>query len=191
MQRIEEKELWFKFLAGEEKAYDKLFRTYFAGLVLYARSIIKEDAIAKDIAQDSFIKLWKHRAAINKGEAAKSYLYTVVRNACIDYINKQARWTTSVKNWQPQDQQIENGYDEQIVHAETMRIIFQAAENLPPVMREVFRLYYVEGKTYKEISELYGTKEDTIRKQRRRAIEILRKEVGLTITLSVVLSRIF
>lgn len=179
------------FLAGQEKAYDKLFRTYFAGLVLYAHNIIKEDAIAKDIAQDSFIKLWKHRAAIKKAEAAKSYLYTVVRNACIDYINKQARWTTSVKNWQPDSQQIENGYDEQIVHAETMRIIFQAAENLPPVMREVFRLYYVEGKTYKEISELYGTKEDTIRKQRRRAIEILRKEVGLTITLTVVLSRIF
>ena len=75
---------------GKEKTFDYFFRQYFAALCFFAQSIIHNEEDAKDIVQDCFIKLWDDDSALEeKADTVKSFLYTMVRNRCIDYVRKK------------------------------------------------------------------------------------------------------
>src|ERR1700759_2439708 len=74
---------------GEEETFDYFFRQYFAALSFFAQSIIRNQEDAKDIVQDCFLKLWEIDTVEEKVEATKSFLYTMVRNRCIDYVRRR------------------------------------------------------------------------------------------------------
>src|SRR6478672_8724061 len=74
---------------GKEKTFDYFFRQYFAALCFFAQSIIHNEEDTKDIVQDCFAKLWNDKAIKEKTDTVKSFLYTMVRNRCIDYVRKK------------------------------------------------------------------------------------------------------
>ena len=74
---------------GQEQSFDYFFRRYYAALCFFAQSIIHHTEDAKDIVQDCFIKLWDEAAIEEKTDTVKSFLYTMVRNRCIDFVRKQ------------------------------------------------------------------------------------------------------
>lgn len=74
---------------GIEQNFDYFFRQYYVALCFFANSIIHNDEDAKDIVQDCFVKLWNNDIVNEKVGNVKSFLYTMVRNRCIDYTRKQ------------------------------------------------------------------------------------------------------
>lgn len=171
-QYRDERELLHALAGGDERAFDHLFRSYFAATTLFAEGIVKDLSAAEEIAQESFIKLWNARRKLRKVSNLKSYLYTIVRNGCIDWLGQQRRMPTEeVKDMAMDDPTIE----ELIIRAETTREIHRMISRLSPRMQEVFRLYYLEGKTTTEISELMETSRETVMSQRKTALRFIRK----------------
>lgn len=65
--------------------------------------------------------------------------------------------------------------DEKIIHAETLRELHRRIDRLPAKMKEVVKLYYIEGKSSGKISRLLDKHTDTVHHQRKAALRLLRE----------------
>lgn len=84
-QLLSEQELIELLKAKQKKGFDYLYNHYALALYAIALKIVHDQAIAQDILQDSFVKIWQHAAEY---DASKGRLFTwilnVVRNTAID-----------------------------------------------------------------------------------------------------------
>ncbi len=77
-----------QFIHNEDpQLFDKLFRQYSKPLFYYAVKFVEDEA-AKDIVQDVFVKLWSDKS-ITISQSINSLLFTMVRNSCLQQLEKQ------------------------------------------------------------------------------------------------------
>ena len=158
------------FQRGEEAAFDCLFREYFSALSYFANRIISNPDTAQDLVQDCFVQLWQRRERLSHINAIKSYLYSSVRNQCLKHLEKQKR-----KVGLNEPDRNEPSIEVAVIAAETARELYQFIDSLSPSLRQIIRLYYLEGKSNKEIAAQLNIEPDTVTRQRLRAIMALRK----------------
>jgi RNA polymerase sigma-70 factor (family 1) len=163
------------FRKGDEAAFDHLFREYFSMLSLFAYRITGDTAISEDIVQTCFEKLWKKRRSLDYIQSVKSYLYTSVRYGCITYIKKKKNGVALESLAELAD--MKGNAESAMILAETIKQVHDAIAALPPRMQQVFRMYYLEGRSYREIGEMLNTEPETIRNQRFKALQLVRKTI--------------
>ncbi len=122
-------------------------------LIGYAASILRDADRARDVVQDTFIKLYEQEPD-KVNTALKAWLFTVCRNRCFDILRKEKRMTNM------DDEHIERVQDgaedpsevaaRSDQHGEVLRFL----ERLPANQREVIRLKFQGEMSYKEISEV-------------------------------------
>ncbi len=164
------------FLRGQEKGFDYFFREYFRSLTLFAFQLIHDEREAEDIVQNCFEKLWKRRKSLPDIQSIKSYLYTSVRYSCVNFL--KAKKITGKALALPEIKDFDSDVESLVVLAETIKELYSIIEMLPPRMRQVFKLYYLEGMSYKQIGELLHTAPGTVRNQRITALELIRKSIS-------------
>ncbi|MGN6293949.1 MAG: RNA polymerase sigma factor [Chitinophagaceae bacterium] len=164
---------------GEEVAYDHLFREYFPALCYFARRFLKQRYDPEDLVMDCFAKLWEKRVSLQHPETVKTFLYTTVRNACIDLLRKKNIPVIPVASHEESLHDEEANFISFLIEAEVFREIFSAAEHLPQQIKKVFQLYFVEGKNEREISEELKTSYHTVRNQRQRAVALLKEKLQI------------
>lgn len=76
--------------ARNRAEFNKLFRSNYHQLCNYACTYLFDLSVAKDMVQDVFVQIWNRseRFPEMNDSAVKSYLYTAVRNKCLDYLKK-------------------------------------------------------------------------------------------------------
>jgi RNA polymerase sigma-70 factor (family 1) len=161
------------FKEGDEAVFDALFKQYYKPLVLFATAVLKQKEAAEDIVTTSFVKLWNKRASIEKPEAIKSYLYTTVRNGCLNDLRNE-----KIKSENEKVLSLYPEWEEPVLHyiirAETINEIVNRIELLPTQCRQVFKKFFVEGKDYTTIAEEMKLSINTVRNQKRRGLILLR-----------------
>ena len=160
---------------GEDKAFDFFFRQYYTSLCFFANSIIHNEEEAKDIVQDCFIKLWNSQTFNERTETVKSFLYTAVRNKCLDLLRKRK----VIKKAELQivrNNDLEFEYFDEVAFAEMVRQVVERIEELPANTQKIFKLRYLDGKKYGEIANEINSTPEAVRKQKTRALKILREK---------------
>ena len=76
------------------KTFKRFFELYFEPVYRFVRKYTEEDAIARDITQDTFIRLYERRRDFDVPEKAKSFIYITARNLCLDHLKHQKNKTT-------------------------------------------------------------------------------------------------
>jgi len=122
-------------------------------LVSYTTAILHDVDRARDVVQETFIKLW-HQEPDKVGENLKSWLYRVCRNAALDVLRKERRMVDgaeatldSLASSAPDPAEVQALAED---HAQVVRFM----ERLSPNQREVIRLKFEHDLSYKEISEI-------------------------------------
>jgi RNA polymerase sigma factor (sigma-70 family) len=110
------------------------------------------------------------------GRVDKSWLYSAVRNASIDHLRKVKRLRVSESGLQSATT-IEQSVLNTIVQTETIEHIVQTIGKLRPQCRRIFRLFYLQGKSYNEIAQELNLSPQTVRNQKQRATKLLRKMI--------------
>lgn len=147
------------------------FRNYYKPLCLYALHYLKDVDAAEDAVQDCFVRLLEQAV---QPESIKAWLYTAVRNRCIDLLRKQQPLITT--DIQPED------LDGQITDEEAQERSFHEAElwnvidNLPRRCREVLLLAKRDKLKYSEIAQRMGISEKTVENQMSKALRLLRRQ---------------
>jgi RNA polymerase sigma-70 factor (family 1) len=152
-----------------------LFKQYYSSLCSFAERFVHGDD-AKDVVSDVFSHLWHKQTDLKPDGNIQSFLYTSVRNACVNLLVKQKR--QSVKNKEVTYYlQNEDSFETEVFKNEVLDEIFVEIETLPDQCRNIFKMLYIEGLSYKEVSQQLGLAEQTIRNQKGRAVLLLRKRL--------------
>jgi RNA polymerase sigma-70 factor (ECF subfamily) len=162
---------------GNEKGLELLFRRHQAALINFALGYVKDYHAAEDIVAENFISLWQKRNDFNKLTAIKAFLYISVKNACLNLLKQNGRRSKSHKEIKYLTEESEDFFSASMIKAELLELLWQDAENLPPVRFQIFKLFFVEGLTSFEIARALKISVDTVRVQKARALNQLREFV--------------
>lgn len=163
-------EFFDAFRRGEEIAFDWIFRHYHGPLTYYAFEFVGDRAIAKDMVQDCFVKLWQHRRRCAHINDIRAYLYTSVRHCCIDWLKSRKK---EIPLPAPESYETDSAY----LESEVLARVQQAIELLPQRMKQVVTMYYLEDKSLEEIGLVIGIDPETARSHRYRGIQFIKKTI--------------
>jgi RNA polymerase sigma-70 factor (ECF subfamily) len=161
--------------AVNNDAFAELYEKYHQQLLFFAVKCLGSTEGAADVVQDCFIKLWQLPGSLNKISSIRNYLYTMVRNRCTDLLHNKTRASKLEQEWQLYQGSEFAPSELLAIDRDILPEILSAMKKLPPRMQEVFRLYYLEGKSYAEIGELLHTQPGTVRNQRNKALQNIQK----------------
>jgi RNA polymerase sigma-70 factor (family 1) len=170
MQRIMDKDP-----AVYNELYDKLYRKLF----LFAKSLIDDTEEARDIVTESFIKLWAQQNHFANMVHLQVYFYTVIKNACIDYLRKN-KLRNKIEHQLLRSGKIsENAIERKYQEAELVQILYERINQLPDRMQQVFKLTYLDGYSRTEVAQMLNLSENTIRNTNAAAMKAIRLTLGV------------
>ena len=161
------------FEKGDVYSYKVIFNTFYNRLYAFSLNYVEDTYAAEDIVENVFLVLWQKKNDFGKVENLKSYLYSMVRNASIDYLKKEERSVTLDIDKHDTIELL----DQHIIEEETHALLYKALDSLPAKCRKVFELSCLEGVKYKDISEELEISINTVKSQRARAIELLKQNL--------------
>lgn len=159
--------------------FDELFRHYSKPLFYYAVKFVKEEA-AKDIVQDIFLRLWSDHS-ITVSESLNSLLFTMVRNSCLQQLEKQKvrkKYQESVK-LRLQEEELRYYIEEKsgLIEQELEDKLNEVLNSLPKRSRQIFMLSRFENKKNKEIAVELEISLKAVEKQITKALATIRVEM--------------
>jgi len=128
---------------------------------------------SEDLVQEVFLRMLKYRASYQGKSHFTLWMYRIARNARIDYLNKEKRTTQENEN-QPEVASDEPTVMEKMVSDQDHVLVHRALEKLSLEDREVLLLSRFQDLKYKEIAELLGCAEGTVKARVHYAIKNLR-----------------
>ncbi len=178
---INEKEICHlqeKIAIGDERAFRQLFDHFSERLFCFAFAIIKTKDGATEVIDEVFVKIWKQRAAIAGISFLKTYLYTSVKNASLNYLSRKANEQITESfdfiNIQLQEDQCP---EEQMISADILKRIQEAVNELPPRCKIIFKLVREDGLKYKEVADILNISVNTVDAQMVIAIRKISAKV--------------
>jgi RNA polymerase sigma-70 factor (ECF subfamily) len=122
---------------------------------------------ARDLVQESFMKLWIKRKDVQP-EKAKSYLFTTAYHTMIDNIRKNSKMTR-MEGHEHKSESVDHGY------SDLKEVLEEALSKLSDIQRSVVLLRDYEGYSYEEIGEITGLNEAQVKVYIYRARVSLKK----------------
>jgi len=169
--------LWIGLKEGKQTALEMIFKTHYRPLCNYAYSFLNDKDEAEEVVQSSFISLWEKRDTISIQTSFKSYLYRMVRNACLNAIKHQKVKKSYADQEKISGEPIHNLVSETVVSTELEARIFKAIEVLPEQCRLVFQLSRFEELKYQEIADQLGISIKTVENHMGKALKIMREQL--------------
>ena len=160
----------------DKPAFELLFENYFVVLSRFAYGYIKDQDASQEIVQDVFINLWNKRDAIDPEKQVKSYLYTSVKNRCLNYIRDHKKFRSFYLDVEL-ELEIPDTDPDLFSENETKIKIQNALAKLPERCRQVFEMSRFEEMKYKDIAAQLGISIKTVEVQVSKALKILRDEL--------------
>jgi RNA polymerase sigma-70 factor (ECF subfamily) len=173
---------------GNEQALKEIFTRYNKLLYSYAYKKLEDQEEAKDIVQDLFIRLWSNRESFLLKTSLPSYLFRAVRNRALDIFAHKKIKSDYVASFQGFIDLPQSTTDYLVREKDISALIDREIQSLPPKMREIFILSRKENYSHKEIAKKIGISEETVTKQIKRALKILRLRLKLILIIAFLLS---
>lgn len=163
--------------AGDETAFEMIFRTYYQPLCNYAHTFLQDKEEAEEIVQGTFLSVWEKRDALTIRTAVRPYLYAMVRNACLNVIKhekiKQKHAVEEVALAPHSHDSVAHA----VASSELEAKIQDAMEKLPEQCRLVFKLSRFEELKYAEIAEQLDISVKTVENHMGKALKIMREQL--------------
>lgn len=166
MSKKTHSDLKISFKQAYDENADALFRFAFYKL--------SDREKAKDIVQDTFVKMWEYLSGNGEVQNMKALLYRIATNAIIDNYRKKKELSLDAlaeEGFDPSDRQ---NTDSSIIDDSEMEIVIKAIHSLEDDERSILLLRFIDGLSVKEISTITGQRENTVSVKIHRAIKLLK-----------------
>ncbi|MGB0431304.1 MAG: RNA polymerase sigma factor [Bacteroidia bacterium] len=150
--------------------FNKTVDLYADNLFRFILKNIRDEAVAQDIVQDTFEKLWRKVEDIEY-KTAKSYMFSAGYRTMIDAIRKN-------KNQGDLDDVNEDLHSTSEQYNDVQEVLQLAIKKLPEIQRSVIMLRDYEGYAYDEIGKITGLKESQVKVYIFRARKALKQYIG-------------
>lgn len=132
---------------------ERIFAEQQAPLTRYATKLLSDADRARDVVQDTFIKLMAQQVTAVEGHEVE-WLFRVCRNRAFDVLRKEGRMKRFEEGEVERVRTVEPRPGKTLEASETQSAIMDLIEHLPPKQQEVIRLKFQNGFSYKEISRI-------------------------------------
>lgn len=155
--------------AGDRQAVlQGLMERYRQKVMHLAFSMLRDPALAEDIAQSAFVKLWQALPRYDGRAALSTWLYTIARNTCLTALEREQRVVSleSCGEWEVLEERDfasapvgGNSASQIAAEYDVARLL----ERLPEPYRRVVVLFYLEDRSCEEVGELLGMPTGTVK----------------------------
>ncbi len=160
------------------KAFETLFREYYARLCNYSNSIVKDMDAAEEIVQDFFYNYWKNRKGMTFRISLKSYMYRAIKNNSLTYLDQVSVRRKYAEQHRENSSEAEQVcLSDQLDAKELESIIDATLKELPERSSQVFRMNRFEGMKYHEIAKKLSISAKTVEANMSKALQALRKKL--------------
>lgn len=159
----------------DQNIFTKFFNEHVNTLRNFLLYKFKNENLAEDKTQEAFIKLWQNCKDVPP-EKAKSYLYTVARNASLNELNHQKIVLDYQKHSNVSSSTIENPeylLEQQQFHEK----LTYAINNINETQRVAFLMHRIDGKKYHEIADELGISIKAVEKRIHLALLEIKKQI--------------
>lgn len=164
---------------GSYKDFTKLYELYASRLYAFALNLTHVEALAEDIVQETFIKVWLHREQINVNLSFNSFLFTMARNQLLNEFRRQVNGPLFLEEvaFHESVEEDETAIERKLSFEEFNHRLEIAKQKLSPRQQELFELNKEQGLSIADIAAKTSITEQSIRNQISQALHILRKEL--------------
>lgn len=164
--------------AGDERAFAALMVKYQQRIARRVARYVKRSHDVEDVVQEIFIKAYRGLASFKSQSAFYTWLYRIATNAALNFVTRQRNFVVLSDDLSPGELRLEafecdcsDGQDpERLLLAKTLsETVERAVARMQPDLAEPLLLYEVEGKQYKEITQLLQVPIGTVRTRIFRA----------------------
>ncbi|MFC1865379.1 RNA polymerase sigma factor [Chloroflexota bacterium] len=147
---------------GNTDAFAEIVECYQAPIFRYLYRMTGEWELARDLAQDTFLKAYKNILKTDSNLSFKAWLYRIATNNALQHYRRKR-----LISFIPLVDSVQNECVDEVSHKriEDKLAIEEALLKIPKDQKVCFVLHFVEGFKYREIADILGIKEDAVRKR--------------------------
>ncbi len=169
--------------AGDERAFEGLFRTYYDPLCQFVEGYVGTPEAAEEVVSNLFLTLWEQREGWVVRERLRAYLFTAARNRAlntlrrkrlVERVTRAAMVAAAHGGDVPALASAVPPADDRMYNDHLLRALRTAIANLPVRYRPVVQLRWQHGMTCPEIAQVLGVPIKTVETQSARAVQALR-----------------
>ncbi len=180
--------------AGNQEAFAELVQRYQAKIYNLALRYTNESETALDIAQDAFVRAWQMLPKFRGESSFYTWLYRIAMNLCIDRhrraLARGEPQKVSLEDLMVERQRFEEAEEDtdvwwesseasepeaEVLREEMRQAVWQAVQQLPPLLRQVILLREYEGLSLQEIAKITGSNVGTIKSRLYQARQHLKR----------------
>jgi len=163
-----------------DDAFERHYRDVQAGLLRFVSSRVRDPHAARDLAQDVYAKAFRNRDKYDERRPFSSWIYTIARNCCVDYLRRRKRDPLAGPSGPPAlppeldelpDRRGEWDPAETAERQDLVLVVRAELEKLPDHRRAAVEMKIVEGMTFREIAEALGAPLGTVAFWVRESLE--------------------
>lgn len=170
-KELSDEEIIKKVRTSDQELYVVIIDRYQKKLIRYAFNLIKNEDKAIDIVQESFIKAFIDLNNFNIEKKFSSWIYRIVHNQAINLAKKYQKETPLLENWDfKSDDNIESIFEQK----EIKENVEKCLKEISLLYSEPLSLYYIDEKSYEEISDILRIPMGTVATRINRAKKLMK-----------------
>lgn len=155
-----------------DRAFKSFFEEFYPPVYSFLTNYSADGELAKDLAQDIFLKVYEKRGEIGEISHAKAFLYTTARRLYLDHC-KHSQVEEQYADNHRKDPSDDDAFLHEVTVQETLRILYDAIDRLPPQTQKIVRLHLQE-KSNQEIADALNISINTVKSLKKSAYTTLR-----------------
>lgn len=162
---------------NSHEAFVRIFRIYYANLVVFCSQFVDDRHACEDIVQDVFVRLWEERHKLEIRRSLRNYLTVQVQNAALNLLrhNKVKATYASKQNLQI----LALSPEEHMFFSELTEALDHAIGDLSPKLRETLVLSMNDRLTYPQIAVRLGVSVRTVEARMSKALRLIREQLKM------------
>lgn len=174
IDKQEDAKLYELFLNGNKEAFNSLIIKYRKNLIYFIMAYVKDENVAEDIAQDSFMYMIINKIEYDFKCSFKTYLYTIAKSRAINYLKKERKYSSfkcEILDIESLNDNIENNF----IVKEKYLALLETIKKLKKEQQIAVYLYYFQKFKYKEICQILNQSMSKTKMTIHRARKLLHK----------------
>lgn len=168
--------------SGKKKAFETIYLEFFDMLFHLAAGYVGDRERARELVQDGFMKLWEKREEIHNNTNIKNYLYTIIKNSCLNYLREQEIIARNNRDYLIPElkyrQEALQAFGDSFSDVESLLVVVEEAiDRLPENIRTTFKLNRYDNLTYQEIATRLDISPKTVEARISKALKLLRGDL--------------
>lgn len=170
-----------KLKKGKTSALEEIYKIYFPQVYAVAFKYVKNESIALDLVQDSFLKIWRNRENISLELSLEQQLFVITKNVVFDFFRSKINEEKLLKEYKISQEfsQLPSTSAED----EGMKNLHKLLKKLPTRQQEVFTMVKFQGLSYEEVAVKLKISPNTVSNHFSAAMKFLKKNMQLFLIL--------